>query len=81
MNPRVIAYTLMFATLALMVFAGRRFYVRAWASVQRRSPDMNTLVAIGTLAAFLFSAATTIVPEFFVRRGVAPDVYSRQSLS
>ena len=74
-DPRLLAYSLMIATLALMTFAGGRFYVRAWASVRRRAPDMSTLVAIGTLAAFLFSAATTIAPDLFTRRGVAPDVY------
>jgi Cu+-exporting ATPase len=36
---------------------------------------MNTLVALGTGAAFLYSAAGTIAPGFFIARGVAPDVY------
>jgi len=36
---------------------------------------MNTLVALGTGAAYLYSAASTIAPGFFVARGVPPDVY------
>jgi P-type Cu+ transporter len=36
---------------------------------------MNTLVALGTGAAFLVSAAATVAPGFFAARGVAPDVY------
>ena len=36
---------------------------------------MNTLVALGTGAAFLYSAASTIAPAFFVAHGIAPDVY------
>jgi Cu+-exporting ATPase len=36
---------------------------------------MNTLVALGTGAAFLYSAASTIAPEFFLAHGIAPDVY------
>jgi Cu+-exporting ATPase len=36
---------------------------------------MNTLIAIGTGAAFLFSAVATLAPDFFISRGVAPDVY------
>jgi Cu+-exporting ATPase len=36
---------------------------------------MNTLVALGTGAAFLYSAASTIAPGFFVAHGIAPDVY------
>jgi cation transport ATPase len=36
---------------------------------------MNTLVAVGTGAAFLFSVAATFFPDFFLSRGVAPAVY------
>ena len=36
---------------------------------------MNTLVAVGTLAAFAYSATATVAPELFLRHGVAPDVY------
>ena len=36
---------------------------------------MNVLIAVGTGAAFLFSAVATVVPEFFVSRGLSPDVY------
>jgi Cu+-exporting ATPase len=36
---------------------------------------MNTLVALGTAAAFLYSAAVTVAPEFFAARGIGHDVY------
>jgi Cu+-exporting ATPase len=36
---------------------------------------MNTLVALGTGAAFLYSTASTIAPGFFIAHGIAPDVY------
>ncbi len=36
---------------------------------------MNVLVALGTGAAFLFSAAATLVPQFFLSHGIAPDLY------
>jgi Cu+-exporting ATPase len=36
---------------------------------------MNTLVALGTGAAFLYSAASTLAPRFFIAHGIAPDVY------
>ena len=36
---------------------------------------MNTLVALGTGTAFLYSAATTIAPGFFIAHGIAPDTY------
>ena len=56
-------------------WAGRRFYVRAWAAARHGAADMNTLVAVGTGAAFLYSAAVTAAPGFFVSRGIAADVY------
>ena len=74
-DPAALSWTLLAITLAVMGWAGRHFYVRAWASVKRRSADMNTLVAVGTIAALLYSVAATIAPGVFLARGVAPDVY------
>jgi Cu+-exporting ATPase len=65
--------------LALSVFiagwAGRHFYVMAWSALRNRTADMNTLIALGTGAAFLYSAASTVAPGFFLAHGMAPDVY------
>jgi Cu+-exporting ATPase len=58
-----------------MAWAGRHFYVRAWAAFRHHAADMNTLVAVGTGAAYLLSLAATVAPGFFLARGVAPDVY------
>jgi Cu+-exporting ATPase len=44
-----------FATFAVMAWAGRHFYVKAWSALRHRTADMNTLIALGTGAAFLFS--------------------------
>ena len=70
-----IAYTLLAVTLGVMLWAGRHFYTRAWASFRHHSADMNTLIAVGTGAAFLYSIVATVAPGFFIARGVAPDVY------
>ena len=75
LDPAVLSWGLLLLTLGVMAWAGRHFYVRAWSALRHRSADMNTLVAVGTGAAFLFSAAATIAPGFFLARGVAPDVY------
>jgi len=75
LNPGVLSWTLLAVTLAVMGWAGRHFYVRAWASVKRRAADMNTLVAVGTIAALLYSLVATIAPGAFLARGVTPDVY------
>ena len=73
--PQVISWALLVATLVVMLWAGRDFYTRAWAAFRHHSADMNTLIAIGTGAAFAYSVAATVVPGFFLRRGISPDVY------
>jgi P-type Cu+ transporter len=62
------------ATL-ILGWAGKRFYVKAWSALRHKTADMNTLVALGTGAAFLYSAASTMAPRFFLAHGIAPDVY------
>jgi Cu+-exporting ATPase len=74
-DPRVLSYILLVITLAVMTWAGGQFYVRAWASFRHHSADMNTLIAVGTGAAFVYSVIATISPGFFVTHGLAPDVY------
>ncbi len=74
-EPRLLGFALFAVTLFIMAWAGRRFYTKAWAGLLHRRADMNTLVALGTGAAFLFSAAATFVPGFFLTHGVQPDVY------
>ena len=71
----VLTWTLLLVTLGVMSWAGRHFYTRAWAAFRHHSADMNTLVAVGTGAAFLYSVIATAAPEFFRSRGVPPDVY------
>ncbi len=66
---------LLLLTLAAMAWAGAEIYRRAWQAALHRSTNMNTLVALGTGAAFLYSAAATIVPGFFEQRGLSADVY------
>jgi len=62
-------------TLPVVGWAGRHFYVRAWQAFRHHGADMNTLVAVGTGAAFLLSVATTLAPRWFERHGIAPAVY------
>ena len=54
---------------------GRQFYRGAWAALRHRTADMNTLVAVGTSAAYFYSVAATIFPSFFHKAGVMPEVY------
>jgi Cu+-exporting ATPase len=50
--------------LPVIVYSGARFYRGALASLRHRNADMNTLIAVGTGTAFLYSAAVTIAPGF-----------------
>jgi P-type Cu+ transporter len=74
-DPRLLSYALLGITTFVMAWSGRQFYTRAWAGLRHGSADMNTLIALGTGAAYLFSVATTLAPEFFRTRGVPPDGY------
>ena len=49
----------------VVLWAGRPFFERGWASIVNRSPNMFTLIALGVGAAFLYSAAATVVPDRF----------------
>ena len=73
--PRVLVFTMLAITSAVMVWAGRHFYTRAWTAFRHHAADMNTLIAVGTGAAYLYSLAATFFPGFFIARGLAPDVY------
>jgi Cu+-exporting ATPase len=51
------------ATLSVMVFSGRHFYVGAWQSFKNHSANMDTLIALGTGTAWLYSMVVVFVPE------------------
>ncbi|HEU5297881.1 MAG TPA: heavy metal translocating P-type ATPase [bacterium] len=56
-------------------WVGWQFYRGAWAQARHRSTDMNTLIAVGTSAAYLYSVAATFVPQWFRSGGLEPQVY------
>ena len=64
---------LLVATVFVMTWAGRHFYTRAWKGLRHRTADMNTLIAVGTGAAFVYSAGATFAPELL--GGSRADVY------
>jgi Cu+-exporting ATPase len=68
-------YSLLGLTSVILVWAGRDIYRRAYKAARHRSADMNTLVALGTGAAYVYSVVATLVPDAFARNGIAPDVY------
>ncbi len=68
-------YIMLALTLPVVGWAGRQFYTRAWAAFRHHSADMNTLIAVGTGSAFLFSTAVTLADDWFAAHGVEPHVY------
>jgi Au+-exporting ATPase len=50
-------------TTLVLVIPGRRFYIHGLPALLRLAPDMNSLVAVGTLAAYLFSIVATFIPS------------------
>ena len=52
-------------TIPVVFYCGRQFYLGAWAAFQHRAADMNTLIATGTGAAFIYSITATVFPSFF----------------
>jgi Cu+-exporting ATPase len=56
-------------TIPVVVYCGAQFYRGAWAALRHRAADMNTLIAIGTGAAFAYSVAATLWPAPFARPG------------
>ncbi|HTR78855.1 MAG TPA: heavy metal translocating P-type ATPase [Gemmatimonadaceae bacterium] len=68
-------WALLVLTTGVMVWAGRHFYTGAWAALRHHSADMNTLIAAGTGAAYLYSLVVTLSAGMPGARGAAPDVY------
>jgi P-type Cu+ transporter len=71
----MLRWILLALTVPVMLWAGRHFYTRAWAAFRHHAADMNTLIAVGTGAAFLFSLSTTLAGGWFRSHGLTPDVY------
>ena len=62
-------------TTPVQFWCGQSFYQGAWKSVKRRAADMNTLIALGTSAAYFYSIFVTVFPGFFRSQGLEPAVY------
>ena len=73
--PEVLSNPLLQLALATPVqfWAGAQYYAGAWKALRHRSTDMNTLIAVGTSAAYLYSLATIVVPDFFHDAGVGHE--------
>jgi len=65
----------MVLTAPVLFWFGRNFFINAWKQAKHGKANMDTLVALSTGIAFIFSAFNTIYPEFWHQRGIHPHVY------
>ncbi|WP_026100457.1 heavy metal translocating P-type ATPase [Fortiea contorta] len=59
----------------VLFWCGADFFKNAWKAFKRHTATMDTLVAIGTGAAYFYSLFATVFPSFFTSAGLMPDVY------
>ena len=62
-------------TTPVQFWVGGQFYRSAWARARHGSSDMNTLIVVGTSAAYLYSTVAVFAPGFFVTVGQRPQMY------
>src|SRR3989339_340191 len=68
-------WILLILTAPVQFWIGFQFYSGLKLLIKYRTADMNTLIAIGTLSAYFYSVAVTVLPSFFTKGGIAPAIY------
>lgn len=74
-SHEVINKVLLILTTPLVFISGKRFYKIFWKNLMHLTADMNSLVAIGTGSAYLFSVLITLFPEMFSDQSITSHVY------
>ena len=68
-------YLLWALATPVQFWAGWRFYRGAWGALRHRTADMNTLIAVGTSAAYFYSMVAVLSPSLFITPGLEPNLY------
>jgi len=68
-------YLLWALATPVQFWAGWRFYRGTWGALRHRTADMNTLIAVGTSAAYLYSVIAVLAPGLFTAGGLEPHLY------
>ncbi len=68
-------WILLTLSLPVIIFSGSGFYLNAWKQAKHRMVNMDTLVALSTGIAFIFSVLNTVLPSVFLSAGLQPHVY------
>lgn len=72
-------WIMLFLAVTIMVFFGREFYINGFKHAFKGSANMDTLVALSTMIAFIFSLFNTLYPQFWYSKGLEPHVYYEAS--
>lgn len=68
-------WIMLFLTIPVLAWFGREFFIIAYKQAKNRSTNMDTLVALSTGTAFLYSTFNTIFPDYLLEKGIQPHVY------
>lgn len=79
MNIPYANYIMLALAVPVIFWFGRQFPVGAWKQLRHKSASMDTLVALSTSIAFIYSTVVTFFPQFFHSRGVHGHVYFEAS--
>ena len=75
MHVPYVNFIMLVLSLPVLIYFGNSFYVNAWKQLKIGRSNMDTLVALSTSIAFLFSLFNTFFPDFWYNRGLEPHVY------
>ncbi len=62
-------------TAPVQFWCGYSFYINTWKSFKRHAATMDTLIALGTSAAYFYSLFATLFPQFLINQGLMPELY------
>jgi Cu2+-exporting ATPase len=75
MNMPYANYIMWIFSTPVILWFGKNFFINAWKQARHGSANMDTLVALSTGVAYIFSVFNTLNPEFWHARGIHPHVY------
>lgn len=75
LSMQQLAWLLIGPATAVQFWAGRRFYRASWRAARHGTTSMDTLVVVGTSAAWGYSVLVTLAPEIFRSAGIEPQTY------
>ncbi|MDL2283422.1 heavy metal translocating P-type ATPase [Odoribacter sp. OttesenSCG-928-G04] len=73
------SWIMLILTIPVITVFGRGFYLSAWKQLKKGRANMDTLVALSTGIAFIFSLFNTLYPEYWLQKGLNPHVYYEAS--